>query len=197
MDNLLELIFSKKCNWEKRFIKDEDTLKNIVKLCKENKKRVVLTQGVYDLIHEGHALYLEKAREYGDLLIVAVDSDELTKQRKGPGRPIVPQEERIKMLAHLRHVDILTLREVDKDIGHTIRMIQPDVLIVSESTKDFTDRMVEEYKDVCGKIVCLPPQSTTSTTARVRDLTIEGAYKLSEEINRITEDFMKKIKGQK
>src|SRR5690348_2688450 len=69
------------------------------------KQKIVLTSGTYDIIHIGHANYLEKARAFGDFLIVGVDSDKKVQKRKGPDRPIVPQDERLLMLAHLRHVD--------------------------------------------------------------------------------------------
>ncbi len=177
-----------------RLIGSHKELKNVVETFKKMGYRIVLTQGVYDLIHEGHAAYLEKAKAYGDLLIVGVDSDELTRKRKGPNRPIVPQEERLKMLVHLRHVDIVTVREVHHDIGDLIRLICPDVLIVSKSTNDFTSAMVKEYRPYCGKIISLPPQATTSTSARIRQLTIEGAEKLADEISKLTKDFIAKIR---
>lgn len=183
--------------FEDRFIPEYSELESTLSELRKQKKRVVLTQGVFDLIHEGHALYLEKAKEHGDILVVGVDSDELTKKRKGPGRPIVPQDERLKMLIHLRHVDIVTVREEHHDIGDLIRLVRPDVLITSKSTKDFTDQMKKDYGDVCGMIVDLDPQATTSTTARIRNLTIEGAMKLSDEIKKLTDDFINKIKGMK
>ena len=68
-------------NLGKRLINDQDKLKATVESLKTLGMKIVLTQGVYDLIHEGHAAYLEKARSYGDILIVAVDSDELTRIR--------------------------------------------------------------------------------------------------------------------
>jgi rfaE bifunctional protein nucleotidyltransferase chain/domain len=156
-----------------------------------------LTQGVYDLIHEGHAAYLEAAKAQGDVLIVGVDSDELTRKRKGPERPIVPQEERLKMLVHLRHVDIVTLREAHHDIGYLIRIVRPDVLVVSKSTTDFTFEMAKEYKSFCGAIVSLLPQATTSTSARIRNLTIEGAEKLAQEVSQMTQKFLNKIRQKK
>lgn len=187
-------ILSPDTNLKDRFVSDFKTLKHIVDACKKQGKKIVLTQGVYDLIHEGHALYLEKAKAYGDVLIVGVDSDELTRARKGPNRPIVPQSERIKMLVHLRHVDIVSLREVHHDIGDLIRLVKPDVLVTSFSTADFTDEMKKMYKDHCKKIVTLQPQATTSTTARIRNLTIEGAEELAHQVLKITNDFLKKIR---
>jgi bifunctional ADP-heptose synthase (sugar kinase/adenylyltransferase) len=86
------------------------------------------------------------------------------------------------MLSHLRSVSILTLREAHQDIGDLIKCVQPDTLITSGSTKDFSRKEALAYKKWCGKVVVLPPQSATSTTARVRLLTIEGADKVAKEI---------------
>lgn len=181
-------------NLEKRLIPDLAKLKVVVESLKALGLRIVLTQGVYDLIHEGHAVYLEKARSYGDVLIVGVDSDELTRQRKGPKRPVVPQTERIKMLSHLRHVDLLTIKEVHHGIGDLITTIKPDVMVFSSSTKEIGPDDVKEYKQYCGDIVVLPPQATTSTTARVRNLTIEGAETLAQEVNDLIAKFLNQIK---
>lgn len=169
-------------NLKDRFIPDLKELKKVTDDLKRMGYRIVLTQGVYDMIHEGHARYLEKALSYGDILVVGVDSDELTRKRKGPSRPIVPQSERLQMLAHLRSVGILTLREAKHGLGKLIETVRPDVLITSSSTNDFGKKEVAAYKKVCGKIVTLPPQAATSTTARVRTLTITGADELAREI---------------
>jgi rfaE bifunctional protein nucleotidyltransferase chain/domain len=178
----------------KRYVPDYKELRDIVQHLKKVGYKIVLTQGVFDLIHEGHALYLEAARSHGDVLIVGVDSDKLTKLRKGPDRPIVPQQERLKMLVHLRHVDIVTIRDVDEGIGDLIKTVRPDVLIVSKSTGDFSDKQQQSYKKYCGKIITLPPQATTSTSARIRLLAIEGAEKLAREISKLTQDFLAKIR---
>lgn len=192
-------ILAQGSNLKDRFIPEYGELKKVVSDLKRMGYRIVLTQGVYDMIHEGHARYLEKALSYGDLLIVGVDSDELTRKRKGPNRPIVPQEERLHMLAHLRPVGILTLREARDDVGKLIKCIQPDVLITSESTKDFTKKEAVAYKKWCGEVVVLPPQATTTTTARVRLLTIGGADQLAQEIMigvpAIVENALKKLRS--
>ncbi|MES2471162.1 MAG: adenylyltransferase/cytidyltransferase family protein [Patescibacteria group bacterium] len=190
-------LFSFNSDVKTRYVQNHEELKKTIDLCKKMGYRIVLTQGVFDLIHEGHANYLEKARAYGDMLIVGIDSDELTRKRKGPNRPIVPQSERIRMLSHLRHVDIIALRDLDHDIGHLIRVIEPDVLVVSETTKDFGKKLQMEYKPFCKKIVILPAQGTAHTSARIRNLTIEGAEQLATEISKITQDFIKKIRNAK
>src|SRR3990167_7894814 len=169
-------------NLKDRFIPNLKELKRVTDDLKRMGYRIVLTQGVYDMLHEGHARYLEQALSYGDVLVVGVDSDELTRKRKGPNRPVVPQAERLQMLAHLRSVSILALRESKHGLGKLIHTVRPDVLITSTSTSDFGKKQVNEYKNVCGRIVILPPQAATSTTARVRLLTISGADQLAREI---------------
>ena len=175
-------ILSPGVNLKDRFIPDFNELRRVTDDLKRMGYRIVLTQGVYDMIHEGHAKYLERALSYGDVLVVGVDSDDLTRSRKGPNRPVVPEKERLQMLAHLRHVGILTVREKKHGLGKLIETVRPDVLITSSSTSDFGKREIAVYKKICGKIGTLPPQAATSTTARVRSLTISGADELAKEI---------------
>lgn len=179
----IKSILSQSSKVDDRLIPELKQVAEIVGDLKRMGYRIVLTQGVYDMIHEGHARYLEHARSLGDILVLGVDSDELTRKRKGPTRPVVPQAERLQMLSHLRCVDILSVREVHHDIGDLIRTVKPDVLVTSTSTNDFNkDAQFAEYKKYVGEIVVLPPQAATSTTARVRELTISGADQLAQEI---------------
>lgn len=190
-------IFHHSSNLGSRFIPELVELKEVVDDLKKMGYRIVLTQGVYDLIHDGHAEYLEKAKSYGDILIVGLDSDKLTRLRKGPNRPIVPEGERAKMLAHLRAVDIIALKDVNQELGLLIETVRPHVMVFSSSTKDINNRMVNEYKKVCEKVVVLPPQSTTHTSARIRNLTIEGAEQLGKEVNELVINFINKIRNGK
>jgi len=176
-------------------IPTKDIKRTVDSIRKENKK-IVLTQGVWDLIHEGHAEYLQKAKELGDILIVAVDTDEVVKHRKGPTRPIVPEKERVKMISHLKHVDFIVMKESKTDHGKLIRDIRPDILVISQSTeaniknKSFFEEVKEEHNKFCKKIINLEPQSITSTTARVRLLTIQGAEDLAKELHKIINKFL-------
>lgn len=184
-------------NKESRYYEDYAELKEVLDELRAVGKKVVLTQGVFDLLHVGHAQYLESARKFGDVLVVGVDSDALTKKRKGDGRPIVPQDERINTLLHLRHVDIVALRDVDKELEALIKTIQPDVYIASESTKDFTvDETLATY---CGVVHTLPPQATTSTTARIRQVSMLGADQLADELSKhipeVVRNVLNKIKS--
>ena len=182
---------------DSRYFEDFEALKDHLSQLKGEGKRIVLTQGVYDMLHIGHAQYLEKAKAHGDVLVVGVDSDALTRKRKGDGRPVVPQDERIKMLLHLRHVDLVVLRDIDKELEALIMTVQPDVYIASESTKDFT--VDENLASHCGEVHVLPPQATTSTTAWVRQVSMLGADQLAQElaqqIPEIVRTMLNKIKS--
>lgn len=160
-------IFGDKTSFEHRYIPDHEKLEELVNYWKKLGLRIVLTSGTFDLFHIGHAQYLEKAKALGDVLIVGVDSDARVKKRKGPSRPIVPEHERVLILAHVRHADVITLKNVDDESNHLIKLVRPDVLVVSESTKHGEDE-VDEKAQFCGEIVVLEPQAETSTSAKVR-----------------------------
>ncbi|MDB4984205.1 MAG: D-alpha,beta-d-heptose 7-phosphate 1-kinase, d-beta-d-heptose 1-phosphate adenylyltransferase [Patescibacteria group bacterium] len=141
-------------------------------------RKLVLTQGVFDLVHIGHSKYLQKAKELGDVLIVGVDSDAMTKKRKGNHRPIVPEKERVSMICSLRWVDFVTIRDEVDDLGSLVRKLTPDVFVISSSTKDtenFEQAIRQEHGAYCKQIVCLEPQAQTSTTARIRDIVESGS----------------------
>jgi D-beta-D-heptose 7-phosphate kinase/D-beta-D-heptose 1-phosphate adenosyltransferase len=174
---------------EGQFIEDLDRLKESVEHCRGLGMEIVLTQGTWDLLHIGHARYFKEAKNHGDLLIVGVDSDEKVRERKGPERPIVPQEERLEMIAHTRYVDIVVLKELATPKWQLIKIVQPDVLIATKET--YSDEQLEELKKYCEKIIVLEPQATTSTSAKIRRLQISTAKKLEE---KLTPRILKSIK---
>lgn len=90
--------------------------------------KVVLTNGVFDLLHIGHVNYLTAARELGDRLIVAINSDESTQQLKGPLRPIVPAAERAMIIAALRCVDAVTIF-AERTAEAVVAALAPDVYV--------------------------------------------------------------------
>ena len=91
-------------------------------------RRVVFTNGVYDLVHPGHIEYLEAAKAAGDVLIVAVNSDRSVRANKGPSRPILPEDERAELIAGLRAVDAVVIFDAETP-ADVIRRVQPDVLV--------------------------------------------------------------------
>src|SRR5262249_44807175 len=91
-------------------------------------RRIVFTNGVYDLVHPGHVQYLQAARAEGDALIVAVNSDRAVRTNKGPSRPILPERERAELIAALTCVDAVLIFD-DETPAAVIEAIQPDVLV--------------------------------------------------------------------
>lgn len=178
-------IFGDGTNHKDRYVADFKKLEKLVKRWKDLDLKIVLTSGSWDLFHVGHAEYLERAKALGDLLIVGVDSDEKVRSRKGPHRPVVPQEERVRILCHLRHVDVVTLKPLKEKQNALIKLVRPDVLIMSKSTKH-KPQDIQEKKKLVGKIVLLEPQASTSTSAKVRLLHVSGADRFAKEVaNRI------------
>ena len=159
-----------------RRIQNYREMKTTVESLKTLGAKIVLTAGSYDLVHIGHARYLEAAKKHGDILIVGIDYDKKIQKRKGPERPIVPEVERLEMVLHLRPVDFVFLKKHDDPKWSLIKTVRPDVLIVTEGTYDRGE--IARLKKICGKVVVLKRMATTSTSAKIRHLQIKTAHKL-------------------
>jgi len=107
---------------------DDDGLERYVRDARSAGRRVVFTNGVFDLLHPGHVRYLRAARAHGDLLIVGLNSDASVRRNKGPERPIVPERERAEVLLALECVDAVSIFDDDTPAG-IIGRVQPDVLV--------------------------------------------------------------------
>ena len=174
-------VFGLGSNFRDRFIPDFNKLKATIDHCRGLGIKIVLTQGTYDMAHIGHARYFEEAKKHGDLLVVGVDSDKKVKARKGPDRPVVPQEERLEMVTHLRSVGIVTLKEHNAPRWHLIKTVRPDVLIMTkEMMRKYTKQEMKEINSYCGKVVVLNPMATTSTSAKIRLLQLGIAKKFEK-----------------
>jgi rfaE bifunctional protein nucleotidyltransferase chain/domain len=161
-------------------ITDHERLVSVVESLKTLEAKIVLTQGSYDLVHIGHARYLETAKKHGDILIVGVDEDEKIRARKGPDRPIVPQDERMEMVLHLRPVDLVVLKRTEDPKWHLIKTVRPDILIATQETYD--NEEIAQLKEFCGDVIVLDRMATTSTSAKIRHLQISTAHKLEQSI---------------
>jgi D-beta-D-heptose 7-phosphate kinase/D-beta-D-heptose 1-phosphate adenosyltransferase len=125
--------------------------------------RVVFTNGVFDLLHNGHLRYLQQSRELGDTLVVGVNSDRSVRAIKGPSRPVTPELERAEMLAALSCVDIVVLFDEDTPSA-LIARLRPDVLVKGA---DWAGREIPGQDIVekgGGRIVLAPFESGYSTT---------------------------------
>src|ERR1035437_2474066 len=180
---------------EDRYIPDYGELQEVLKTLRALGMQISMTQGVYDLLHPGHTRYLNKAKSFGDILIVALDSDEYTRMRKGrenERRPLVPFDERLELLENLRTVDIVTVRDLKEhkdDPYCIIKVVRPDVLVMSKSTKDVTEKDYEALREFCGRVEVLEQQSTVSTTKRLRELLMDGAGGLVDHITDAIEQY--------
>jgi rfaE bifunctional protein nucleotidyltransferase chain/domain len=195
---LSKAIFGLESNFKDRFIVDYNKIRHLVNHFKGLGCKIVLTQGTYDMVHIGHARYLEEAKRRGDFLIVGVDSDEKVRARKGPDRPVVPQEERLEMLTHLRCVDVVFMKQLDAPKWSLIRAVRPDTLVATKET--YTDRQLKALKKYCGEVVVLEPQATTSTSAKIRLLQIGAANRVEQALTpkliKTIEDVLDEFKGK-
>jgi len=110
------------------YVKSMSEILEIRKHLKEQNKIVVFTNGVFDILHAGHVDYLAKAKEFGDTLIVGINSDSSVKRIKGDLRPVVPQNERAFVISSLKSVDYVTIFEEDTPF-EIINSLLPDVLV--------------------------------------------------------------------
>jgi rfaE bifunctional protein nucleotidyltransferase chain/domain len=167
-------LFADASNFELRFVPDYAAIREIVGALKVLGLRVVLTSGSFDILHEGHSMYLEAARRFGDFLIVGVDSDEKVRRRKGPWRPVVPESERLRMVTHQRGVGLVTLKGADDPRWSLIRSVEPDVLVATAET--YTDDEIAELEAKhCGRVEVLDRMATVSTSARLRLMQLRRA----------------------
>jgi D-glycero-beta-D-manno-heptose 1-phosphate adenylyltransferase len=171
-------VFGDSSSSNNRVIADYKKLSKFIHHCKGLGLRVVLTQGTYDMVHIGHARYLEAAKRHGDLLVVGVDSDEKVRVRKGPERPVVPEDERLEILTHLRSVDLVVLKPLKAPKWSLIKLIKPDALVATED--NYSRAQIKELGKHCGKVVVLKRMATTTTSAKLRLLQINTAKKLEQ-----------------
>ncbi|MCD6093710.1 MAG: D-glycero-beta-D-manno-heptose 1-phosphate adenylyltransferase [Candidatus Omnitrophica bacterium] len=144
-------------------IKEIEELKEIVEELKREGKKIVFTNGCFDILHIGHINYLREAKNKGDALIIGLNNDASVKKIKGQGRPIIPQNERAEILAALEFVDFVTIFEEETPLN-LIKEIKPDVLVKGGDWKKeevVGSDFVESYG---GKTVLIPLVEGKSTS---------------------------------
>ncbi len=160
-----------------KIVADYKTLVEVIKGLRILGYRVAVTIGSWDLLHIGHVRYLHKAKKFGDILIVGVDSDKTVKRYKGDLRPVVPYEERCEMLTYQSCVDLVTpVDDVDKKGKwhyRLIKEIRPDIFVAVEDS--YSKKQIQDMKEFCKEVVVLPRQAENTSTTRL----IQKAVKMN------------------
>lgn len=143
---------------------------------KRNGRRVVFTNGCFDLLHPGHIQTLEKARRLGDVLVVGVNSDRSVREMKGAGRPLLPELERAEILAALECVDAVVIFD-EPTPREVIAALLPEVLVKGGDWA--SDQIVgrEEVEAAGGEVVSVPlvpGYSTTDLLKKIQKLDLPG-----------------------
>jgi D-beta-D-heptose 7-phosphate kinase/D-beta-D-heptose 1-phosphate adenosyltransferase len=144
-------------------IKGLDSAKEECNRMKASGKRIVFTNGCFDILHPGHIRYLFAARELGDILAVAVNSDVSVRAIKGPKRPILDQQSRAELIAALECVDLVLIFDEDNPL-RIIQMLLPDILVKGG---DWTENEIigaDEVKKAGGEVKRIPFVNGFSTT---------------------------------
>ncbi len=153
-------------------IHSRDSVAEQVRRLQAGGKKIVFTNGCFDVLHSGHLELLARARALGDALIVAINGDDSVRRLKGPKRPVFPEDERAEILSALEAVDYVCTFNEDTPL-ETILQVRPDILVKGA---DWVDNIVgsEQVEGWGGQVVALPlvpGQSTTGVIERVLERT--------------------------
>ena len=138
-------------------------LSTIARKLEKNGKRVVLTNGCFDLLHVGHIMLLSASKQLGDVLIVALDDDESVRQLKGSGRPIINENERLRIISALDSVDYVIIFS-SHELNDVIEAIRPAVLTKGSNYKNETIRGHEIVERYGGRVETIPVSVDISST---------------------------------
>ena len=138
----------------KKILSKDELLAERARL-RDARQKLVFTNGVFDILHVGHARYLEQARALGDALVVAINSDASVRELKGAGRPLINEDERAEILAALRSVSYVTIFD-DASPRSLIAELLPDVLVKGGDYALDEIHGREEVEAAGGRVVSLP-----------------------------------------
>jgi len=156
-------------------ILDRSDLIGIVIDARKRGAQVVLANGCFDILHVGHVRYLQGARAEGDMLVVAINSDEQVRKQKGAGRPLVSQNERAEIIASLAGVDFVSVFE-EPTVTELLLALKPDV---HAKGTDYTDETVPEREVVRsygGRIAIVGDPKNHSSSQMIRSLDTGGHH---------------------
>lgn len=138
-------------------------------LWKQQGRKVVFTNGVFDLLHRGHLDYLQAARQLGDVLIIGVNTDSSVKRFKGLGRPLIGEDNRAFALSCLRQVDAVALFDQDTPL-ELISRLKPDLLVKGADYEEKDIVGAKEMRDWGGDVVRIPMTESYSTTNLISEI---------------------------
>ncbi len=146
---------------------DVEGLKALLREARREGKKVVFTNGCFDILHAGHVKYLKEARALGDILVVGVNSDRSVRAIKGEKRPVIPQEERVEVLSALSCVDYVVVFD-DPTPLRLIEELEPDILVKGADWREeeIVGKGVVESRG--GRVVRIPLKEGVSTTGIIR-----------------------------
>ena len=152
---------------------DRHALDDFVRAARDAGRRIVFTNGVFDILHPGHLRYLQAARRHGDLLVVGLNSDASVRRNKGPARPINPEEERAEVLAALACVDAVSIFDDDTP-ADIIARVQPDILVKGADwpADQIVGRDTVEARG--GRVILEPVEQGYSTTTLIQKVKADG-----------------------
>ncbi|MDI6641251.1 MAG: adenylyltransferase/cytidyltransferase family protein [Elusimicrobiota bacterium] len=140
-------------------ILSEKRLKDVIARLKKKNKKIVFTNGCFDILHIGHIRLLEKAKSSGDYLIVAINSDSSVRQIKGRTRPVVAEKYRAEIVDSIKYVDFVIIFN-DKTPERIIKMLKPDILVKGADWR--ADKIVG--REYVKKVIRVPLVKGVSTT---------------------------------
>jgi len=163
-------------------IKSRSELVLIAQKLRRQGKKIVMTGGIFDILHPGHTRYLQKAKKLGDALIVAINTNDSTRRNKGPKRPINNQEIRAEIIAALESVDYVTIfnESTPKEI---IAQVKPDMWVKGGQYREEEMPETPIIRRYGGKVKILPPEEDFSVSGLVEKIIKEKPIKVLREEN--------------
>ena len=166
LHEIIEYESSLKKSSSETHIKKKDEMASLCKDLKLKGKKIVFTNGCFDLLHSGHVSYLEAAKKFGDILVIGVNSDQSVKSLKGKDRPINEESERAYILAALEVVDYVVIFEEETPY-ELIKLIQPNTLVKGGDYKG-KEIVGEDIADELKLVEFIKGKSSTKTIKRIK-----------------------------
>ena len=154
-------------------IKNLSELKNIISKLKKEGKKIVFTNGCFDILHIGHIRCLKEAKKHGDILVVGVNSDSSVRRLKGENRPYIEEKERAEIISSLEMVDYVIIFDEDTPLK-IIKELKPDVIVKGGDYKEKDVVGGDFVKRYGGKVVIAPLVKGRSTSLLVEKIKKNG-----------------------